>query len=412
MQRSLSIRVLGKVFSWFAICVVPVYAGTASFITGDVPQGTTTTFSDTNSGVTATFSSSADPGGFVTYSTTDYFSWVPEMLYDHQQAGIGLNIGFSSILNSITMNFGTDGVGPFYLSAYLGTTLVGSTNVTGTAIGSYLQGTITFNGADFNNVVLTSPATPFFAIGNVSVATVAVPACSALSSSTQLSFGDGGGTGTVSFANSPCSWSVSSSQPWVTLPVASGSGSSFSFTVAANPPPGTTRTAMLTINSGALTVAITQSGLVCTYTITDAAAGFGVSRSFASSGGSGGINIVAPAGCAWTATPSQSFITISGSASGSGNGSVSYAVAANTSSILKPAPSPSRAWTTLITEQPARFTTELLFRQFGDPAPHPSGRLRGEGRRCGLHLRGASARRRSDGRHPDRASMPASPISF
>ncbi len=81
---------------------------------------------------------------------------------------------------------------------------------------------------------------------------------------------------------------------------------------------------------------VTQTGLVCTYTITDAAAGFGVSRSFTSSGGGGGINVAAPAGCAWTATPSQSFITISGSASGNGNGGVSYSVAPNSSSTNAP----------------------------------------------------------------------------
>ncbi len=145
-----------------------------------------------------------------------------------------------------------------------------------------------------------------------------------------LTFGQGGGSGTASFNSGSCNWSIIGNPSWIVLPVSSGTSSTFSFTIQPNP--GATRQATLSINGGALSIAITQTGLVCTYTITDAAAGFGVSRSFPSSGGSGGINVAAPAGCSWTATPSQSFITISGSASGSGNGSVRYSVAPNASS--------------------------------------------------------------------------------
>ena len=147
-----------------------------------------------------------------------------------------------------------------------------------------------------------------------------------------FTFGSGSGSGTVNF-NTLCQWAITGNPSWITLPALSGTGSSFSFTVSANPPPGSTRQATLRINGGALTVAITQSGLVCTYAITDSAAGFGVSRSFPSSGGGGGINVAAPAGCAWTATPSDSFIAISGNASGNGNGSVSYSVVPNSSSM-------------------------------------------------------------------------------
>jgi hypothetical protein len=53
---------------------------------------------------------------------------------------------------------------------------------------------------------------------------------------------------------------------------------------------------------------------------------------FDATGGSGGINVTATDGCAWTATNNDSFITIDSGSSGSGNGMVSYTVAANTSS--------------------------------------------------------------------------------
>ncbi len=132
----------------------------------------------------------------------------------------------------------------------------------------------------------------------------------------------------MNFNASPCSWSITGTPSWITLPASSGTDPSFSFTVQPNP--GATRTATLSINGGALTAAITETGLVCTYTIADA--GGSARASFLSSGGTGTINVVAPAGCPWTAAPSQSCITISGDASGGGNGRVNYAVTPNSSS--------------------------------------------------------------------------------
>jgi hypothetical protein len=51
-------------------------------------------------------------------------------------------------------------------------------------------------------------------------------------------------------------------------------------------------------------------------------------QSFAASGGNGTINVTAPAGCAWSATSTASWITVN-TGSGSGNGSISYHVSAN-----------------------------------------------------------------------------------
>ena len=53
---------------------------------------------------------------------------------------------------------------------------------------------------------------------------------------------------------------------------------------------------------------------------------------FTAAGGSGGVNITAQNGCAWSATTNDSFISITSGSSGSGNASVSYTIAANTSS--------------------------------------------------------------------------------
>ncbi len=48
-----------------------------------------------------------------------------------------------------------------------------------------------------------------------------------------------------------------------------------------------------------------------------------------SSGGDGNINVIAPNGCAWTASTSASWITVTSGAAGAGDGSVKYQVAAN-----------------------------------------------------------------------------------
>jgi CSLREA domain-containing protein len=63
----------------------------------------------------------------------------------------------------------------------------------------------------------------------------------------------------------------------------------------------------------------------CSYTISPTA------QSFPASGGSGGVNVTAPVGCAWTAASGAAWLTISGANSGSGNGSVNFSVAANAS---------------------------------------------------------------------------------
>ena len=58
-------------------------------------------------------------------------------------------------------------------------------------------------------------------------------------------------------------------------------------------------------------------------------------QSFASSAGTGAINVNASSGCSWTATKTDSWITITSSASGSGNGTVSYSVTANANSTIR-----------------------------------------------------------------------------
>jgi hypothetical protein len=61
----------------------------------------------------------------------------------------------------------------------------------------------------------------------------------------------------------------------------------------------------------------------CSFTIVPA------SQDFLDVGGNGSVAVSAPAGCDWTATASQAWITVSSGGTGSGNGTVVYAVAQN-----------------------------------------------------------------------------------
>jgi hypothetical protein len=62
----------------------------------------------------------------------------------------------------------------------------------------------------------------------------------------------------------------------------------------------------------------------CNYSISP------TSQNFASSGGTGTINVTTSAGCGWAATSNASWITVTSGTPGSGNGTVGYSVAANT----------------------------------------------------------------------------------
>jgi hypothetical protein len=152
----------------------PALFADSVFITGSVPPGTTTPFSETDNGLTATFTSPADPGGFEIGPS--FFSFGPQILVDPGPANgsnIPLDIAFSAPQYSVTMSFGLDGApGPFVLDAYLNGVLVGTVSTMGVIPNGYSlpEGTISFSGTDFNSLVLTSPTTPYFAIANIDAA--------------------------------------------------------------------------------------------------------------------------------------------------------------------------------------------------------------------------------------------------
>jgi hypothetical protein len=84
-----------------------------------------------------------------------------------------------------------------------------------------------------------------------------------------------------------------------------------------------------TMSVAGQTFTVTQSGLSCSYTISPTTA------SFNPGGGSSNFVVATEAGCTWTASSSESWITITGNTSGSGAGTVTCSVAANTSSSAR-----------------------------------------------------------------------------
>ena len=157
--------------------------------------------------------------------------------------------------------------------------------------------------------------------------TQASTSCVFTISPTSQAFPVGGGTGSVTLTtSSSCNWTASSNAAWVTITSSTtGTGSStITFNVIANP--GTlARTATLTIAGKAFTV--TEAGSSCTYSLTPSLI------TASPTGTSGSITVTTQAGCSWTASTTNVWITVSGS--GSGSGTATYTVQANTGTIAR-----------------------------------------------------------------------------
>jgi len=145
------------------------HAGVVTFDFEADITGTTTQFTDTISGLSATFSSTPDAGGFTIMALSGFQSLTGNILID--TAPETLTIAFSAPLTDISMDFATFGPGTASLNAFTGGsggTLVGSNSASGTVPGGGFdlpEGVLGFTGT-FDTVVL-SATTANFAIDNV-----------------------------------------------------------------------------------------------------------------------------------------------------------------------------------------------------------------------------------------------------
>src|SRR6266568_4864874 len=157
----------------------------------------------------------------------------------------------------------------------------------------------------------------------------AAPACTYACSPLNASYSSSGGSASVTVtAGTSCNWTASSGSPWITITGGtSGSGNgTVNYSVAANTS-SSSLTGTMTIAGQTFTV--TQAGAsACAYSCSP------LNASYASSTASGSVNVTAGAGCAWSATANDAWITITSAAS-SGSGAVGYSVAANTSTTSR-----------------------------------------------------------------------------
>jgi sugar lactone lactonase YvrE len=163
-------------------------------------------------------------------------------------------------------------------------------------------------------------------------------ACLFSLSPTSFTVGVASGTRSVALSVAAgCAWTATSSVSWMSLVPGSSSGTG-SATVVIFFSENTAQQ----VRSGVVTIAgipviVTQDAAVCTYAINP------TSANVSAAGASGSVTVTAPPGCAWIATSSVTFITITSGQSGTGMGTLFYTVAPNTG-----ASSPARSGTLTI----------------------------------------------------------------
>ena len=164
---------------------------------------------------------------------------------------------------------------------------------------------------------------------------VAAASCTYTLSKTTVGFDSGPARARVNIraSDAACDWTATASDSWITLMEgASGRGGDVVFySVSANTG-SASRTGTLTIGGQVLT--ITQGGTAttsCTYTFSQ------TTPTFDSQAATSSVDVTpSDSACGgWTATTTDSWITLTGNTSGTGNGSITYSVAANTESTSR-----------------------------------------------------------------------------
>jgi hypothetical protein len=171
----------------------------------------------------------------------------------------------------------------------------------------------------------TSPRVGFLTVAGASITvTQAGAPCAYTINPASASVNETASTGSFAVSTTAgCSWSATRSVTWITI-TAGGSGigsGTVSYSVAANTGP-TTRIG--TITAGGRTFTITQDGAtVCAFNVSP------TSLDMSAAGGPAMFAVTTTTGCAWTATSTSAWITVSSGQSGSATGSVTVQVAGN-----------------------------------------------------------------------------------
>ena len=180
------------------------------------------------------------------------------------------------------------------------------------------------NGITITNTATVSSVTPDSNTGNnSSMASVTANNPAPMISPTSQSFPAPGGNGSFDLTiPAGCPWMAVSNAPWIMITSgASGTGNgTISYSVGVN---NTGNPRMGTISVAGLTFTVNQSNVNCTYSISP------MNASHPAAGGTGNVDVTAPAGCLWKALSQDDWITVTAGGNGSGNGTFSYSVAPN-----------------------------------------------------------------------------------
>jgi YVTN family beta-propeller protein len=238
------------------------------------------------------------------------------------EAGVPCSYSLSATSASFNSNGGTGSVNVTAPSgcAWTAVSNIGWTQVTSGASGNG-NGSVNFS-VNANNTANSLSGTLAIA-GQTFTVNESGVACTYSLSASSGSFNSNGGTGSVNVtAPSGCSWTAVSNQGWTQVTSgASGNGNgTVNYSVNAN---NTANSLSGTLTIAGQTYTVTESGVSCTFTLS------ATSASFNSAGGTGSVNVTAPAGCSWTAVSNQGWTQVTGGASGSGNGIVNFSVNAN-----------------------------------------------------------------------------------
>ena len=174
--------------------------------------------------------------------------------------------------------------------------------------------------------------------------------CTYALSGTSTNLTAAGGTGSVQMiADANCDWTAVNNDSWFTVTSgSSGTGNgTVRFMVASN---ATLAARTGTLGTTAGTFTINQDASVaaaCTYALSATSVTLGAAS------GPGSVNVIAGAGCDWTAVSNDPWITITSGTNGTGTGAIHFMVSSNSDTIVRIGSLGTTAGIFFITQNPA-----------------------------------------------------------
>jgi hypothetical protein len=247
----------------------------------------------------------------------------PNCVFSLDRAAESIGAGGGSVTVSVAGNAGCTRTATSeapWMTVIAGASGTGNGAVTFTVTpntGAARVGTLTIAGVAFTvTQAAAAPPTP----------PAPPPSCSYSIAPNSQSIGAAGGAGTITISTTAgCGWTASNQVSWITWTSATnGSGpGKVTFNVASND--GSARSGNVTVAGQIFRVDQAAAPPSCSFSINPS------SQSIGAAGGVGAtVAIATSAGCTWTTTSNDTWITVLTGSNGNGPGAVTFRVAANT----------------------------------------------------------------------------------